>query len=356
MPQHQSGEYQVYIGSYAPETAAGIYQFALRRESGELQRKRELTGVENPSFLEVNPEETRLYAVSETGQGKVVGIAIEPSDGLRILDGQPTLGGAPCHLRLCGDDRLLVVANYNGGNIVLYPIEADGGIGPLACEIKHTGSSVNPERQERPHPHSVFPDPSGHFVLVPDLGTDQIMVYRLDRAARKLSLHREVAARSGSGPRHLAFHPAGDALYVIHELDSTVTSYTYDAASGELKEQDTCSTLPADYNGWNGCAEIKVSPCGRYLYASNRGHDSIAVFAIAEDRVLLTATQHVSSGGKTPRNFALTPDGAYLIAANQDSDTIVTFAVDPDTGKLTETARETGVPKPVCIRVAAQEK
>jgi 6-phosphogluconolactonase len=233
--------------------------------------------------------------------------------------------------------------------IGLFGITEDGKIGDKLDVQQHEGSSLHPERQVRPHPHSSFFSPDGRFILVPDLGLDRIITYSVDEAEGKLVRHSEGVLHPGAGPRHLAFHPNGKHVYVINEVDSTITSFAFDAEKGQLTFSETVSTLPADFSGENSCAEITVSADGKFVYGSNRGHDSIVVFAVDEQSGLLTLVQHVSVQGGHPRHFALTPNGRYLIAANRDTNNIATFRIDQESGKLQFTGNNVTVSKPVCV-------
>jgi 6-phosphogluconolactonase len=362
--QMSNQKYFVYIGTYARSEENGIYVCSFDVESGELTLERSYAGIENPSFLALNSQKQRLYAglrhylyaVGETetflGEkgGSVAAFAIQPETGeLTRLNSQPTCGGSPCYVSLDRTGNCLLVANYSGGNINLFPLQANGEIGPMAENIQHAGHGSNPQRQEGPHPHSILVDPSGQYAFVPDLGLDTLFAYQLDASVPSLSLHRETREQDGAGPRHLAFHPSGRYAYLINELNSTITAFTYDVEQGEMRALQTVPTLPEDFTGENTCADIHVSPSGKHLYGSNRGHDSIAVFRIDLESGTLTFVQHVSTGGKTPRNFALAPDGRFLFAANQDSDSIVSYAVEPETGRLSPTGRVLNIPRPVCI-------
>lgn len=233
------------------------------------------------------------------------------------------------------------------------PIGEDGRLGELTDAIQHQGSSVNPQRQEGPHPHSANPDAANRYLFVPDLGLDKIMIYRVDLTHGKLSPNDEPWARvkAGAGPRHFAFHPNGKYGYVINELDSTLTAFAYDDKRGRLTEVETVSTLPENYKGRNHCADVHVSPSGKFIYGSNRGHDSIVIFAINERTGRLTYVGHEPTQGKTPRNFAIDPTGTFLLVANQDSDTIVTFRIDRLTGKLSPTGNVISAPTPVCLKM-----
>jgi 6-phosphogluconolactonase len=272
---------------------------------------------------------------------------------LSWLNQQPTLGGAPCFVSLDHSGSCLLVANYFGGNINLFPLQANGEIAEMAENIQRSGKGVgiNPARQDVPHPHSIQVDPGGQpYAFVPDLGLDTLFVYRVDAHAHRLTPYREIKTEPGAGPRHLAFHPTGKYFYVINELSSTITAFAYVAEQANLSPLQTVSTLPADFQGENTSADIHISASGEYLYGSNRGHDSIVVFRIQPDTGRLTFVQHVSTEGKTPRNFALAPDGRYLLAANQDSHSIITYAVDQETGRLTPTGNNLEVSSPVCLQ------
>jgi 6-phosphogluconolactonase len=247
--------------------------------------------------------------------------------------------------------KWLVAANYGGGSVSAFPIKSDGSLGEATGFVQHAGASVNQQRQKEPHAHSVNFSPDNRFVLVSDLGLDQVMIYRLDPVKGTLSANNPAFAKvkSGAGPRHFAFHPNKRFGYVINEIDSTVTAFSYQPSNGTLEEVQTISTLPKDYTGKSYTAEIEVHPNGRFLYGSNRGHDSIAVFSIDPRKGNLTTLEQTSTQGKTPRNFAIDPSGSYLFAANQGSDNIVMFKIDQKTGKLTPTGAVLEVPSPVCV-------
>ena len=313
----------------------------------------------NPSFLALHPNGRFLYAVNEgleTGDqpgGAVSAFARDPESGnLTYLNRELSHGTDPCHLTVDLGGRCVLAANYSSGSVAVLPIGADGRVGPATYVDQHSGSSVH-QRQQGPHAHAIPLDPTGRFALCPDLGMDQLFVYRLDAAAGTLSPNDPPGARlaPGSGPRHLDFHPSKPWVYVINELGSTVTTFAWDGERGTLGEIQTVSTLPETYMGRSTCADIHVAPSGRFVNGSNRGHDSIAAFAIDEATGALTPLGHTPTGGRTPRNFAIDPTGTYLFAANQDTDTIVTFRLDAATGQLTPTGQVTNVPSPVCLKL-----
>lgn len=349
----------VYIGTYTrPGGAEGIYLYRQDPETGTLTRL-SVTPDVNPSFLALDPTKRFLFAVDETKeyQGEESGSAssyrIDPTTGaLTFLSRQATHGGDPCHLCTDPTGRWLIVANHEHGNVAVLPIDADGNLQPTSDLRQHEGSGPGPT-QRGPHAHFVTLDPTKRLVLVNDKGIDKVMIYRLIDG--KLVPHDPPFARlhPGAAPRHLAFHPNGRFAYVNGEADLTVTAFAYDAERGALTELHYLSTLPEGASRERGStAQILVDPSGRFLYVSNRGHDSLALFAIDPATGRLTAIGHQPTGGRTPRNFAIDPTGTYLYAANQDSDNIVHFRINPETGQLTPTGGVTAVGAPVCIRFA----
>ena len=280
--------------------------------------------------------------------------AVDPANGsLTFLNQKPTHGTDPCHLIVDPEGKHVFVANFMSGSVCVLPILEDGSLGGATDFIQHQGASVDPVRQAGPHAHAVTLDVAGRFLFVPDLGLDKLVVYEYDAAAGKLSSRPDLWATlpPGAGPRQVAFHPKGQLAYLINELNSTITAYRYNDATGALTEVETVPTLPADFTAASTCAEVQVSPSGRFLYGSNRGHDSIVVYAIDEQDGTLALVGHTSTGGHIPRNFAISPDGQFLIAANQDSNNLVTFKIDPVSGQLTPTGYAIEVPTPVCVRV-----
>jgi 6-phosphogluconolactonase len=272
---------------------------------------------------------------------------------LTFLNKKPTGGTDPCHLIVDKTNRYVLLANFMSGSICVLPIQADGSLGDASEFIQHQGSSIDPDRQQGPHAHAVTLDPSNQYAFVPDLGLDQTLVYRFDADAGKLVPHEPpgVKVKPGAGPRHIVFHPGGRFAYLINELDSTIAVYRYEAAKGLLHDVHTLATLPENFQGASTCADVLVEPSGQFLYGSNRGHDSLAIYRIDQSSGRLDCIGHESTRGKTPRNFAIDPAGKFLLAANQDSDTIVTFRIDPQTGKLHPTGQVTDVPTPVCVKI-----
>ena len=351
----------LYVGTYTEGTRSeGIYLIRMDRGSGQLQRVGSVDAGPNPSFLAIDPNGRVLYAVNELEQyngrptGAVSAFAIERASGaLTRLNEQPSEGGAPCFVSVDRSGRALLVANYAGGSVALLPIEANGALAP-AQVVQHTGTGPNAERQEAPHAHCILPDPSNRFALAADLGADRVFVYRLDLEGKSLR-HVEggdAVMRPGAGPRHVAFHPTLPLVFVANELDSTVATLRFDAGRGALSLVDTRSTIPAGWTGTNYPADIHVAANGRTLYVSNRGHNSIAVFSVAESTGALALEQVVSTEGDWPRNFSLDPTGRWLLVANQRSGSVVVFGRDPDTGRLTPTRppQRLALPSPVCLR------
>jgi 6-phosphogluconolactonase len=354
-----SGELLVYFGTYTRGASKGIYAYRFQPKTGDL-KPIGLVGEEvNPSFVAIHPNHRFLYSVSEVDNyegkksGAVTAFAMDTKTGkLTKLNTVPSHGDGPCYVRVDNTGKTLLVANYGSGSVASYPLQADGKIGPAGSAIQHTGSSADKDRQSGPHAHSINQSPDNRFAVAADLGLDKVFVYRLDPLKATLTPNNppSTSVAPGSGPRHFAFHPSGKYGYVINEMKSTVTAFTYDAAHGLLKEIQTITTLPKDFTGSSSTAEVQVHPSGKFLYGSNRGHDSIAMFAINEKDGTLKALGNVSTQGKTPRNFGIDPSGAYLFAANQDSDSVVVFRIDPKTGNLTPTGKKLDVPFPVCVK------
>jgi 6-phosphogluconolactonase len=347
----------VYVGAYTREPfghGEGISVFQFDPASGEMSHVQTLDGILSPSFLTADPTRRHLYSVNEWDDGAVSAFARDSETGkLTTLNQQPTHGAAPCYVTMDTAGRYLLVANYAGDTVAVLPIAGDGSLEPASCVIRHQGSGVNPDRQERPHPHMIAPTPDGRFVLVTDLGTDQIVTYELEAGTGQLVLNRRgpafAEAEPGAGPRHFAFSPGGDTVYVLNELGSSLTAFDYDSNTGTLSARQTVSSLPSDYSGVNYCAHVVVAPDGRFVYGSNRGHDSIAIWPVDPDTRELGLASHQPSGGNWPRNFALDPTGGWLLAANEKSDTIVTFRRDAETGMLTPTGQVTKTASPVAI-------
>ncbi len=357
-------EYLVYFGTYTDKGSKGIYACRFRPSTGKLTPVELVAETVSPSFLAADPAQRFLFAANEIGDyqgaksGSVSAFAIDRHTGkLRTLNTVASRGADPCHLTVDKTGSHVLVANYTGGSVAVLPFGADGMLGQASDFVQHLGSSVNPERQHEPHAHDIVLTPDNRFAVVADLGLDKLLVYRYDPEKGKLSANDPPFGhlKPGSGPRHIALHPNGRWAYVISELANTVTAFDWDGDKGSFHELQTISTLPKDFKGENSTAEIAVDPKGRYLYGSNRGHDSIAVYAIDPAKGLLTLIEDVPTLGKEPRNFALDPTGAYLFAANQNSNTVVVFRVNPKNGRLTPTGGKIEVMSPVCVTfVAAQ--
>jgi 6-phosphogluconolactonase len=328
-------------------TAKGISLYELDPANGALTFVKTTVGIPNPAFLATDAGARWLFTVNELDDGLVSAFARDPETGkLRFLNRQSSLGVWPCHLSVDPTGRFVMTANYGNGTVTVHPIGVDGRLGPASCVIQHEGSSAH-ERQDGPHAHMILASPDGRFVLAADLGIDKLMVYTLSDEG-VLAPHGEIACAPGSGPRQFAFSGDGRTLFVLNEIASSLTAYDYDAAAGSATPRQTISSLPAGFTGENTCAQLLLSPDGRFAYASNRGHDSIAIWAIDAGGAL-SLVGHESTQGKTPRNFALDPSGTWLLAANQDSDTIVTFRRDAERGTLTPTGQVTASVNPVAI-------
>jgi 6-phosphogluconolactonase len=356
-PAAPAADYFMYAGTYTNQQGKGIYAWRFHPQTGQLLPAGLVAETSSPSFLAVHPTRRFLYAVNELssyqGQqsGSVSAFAIDRVSGkLTLLNTVSSRGDGPCHLALDHTGKCLLVANYGGGSVAAFPVGDDGRLGEAAAFFQHAGVVALAERQGGPHAHGILVSPNNRFALVADLGLDEVLVYRLDASRASLAPNHPPFAKvgAGAGPRHLAFHPNGRLVYAINEIQSTVTAFSYRAAAGTLQQLRTVSTLPQDFRGQNITAEIVVHPSGKFLYGSNRGHDSIAVFAIQPSGTL-DPVQHVSTQGKTPRNFAIDPTGAYLFAANQNSDSIVLFRIDSATGHLSPAGVVLDTPSPVCI-------
>jgi 6-phosphogluconolactonase len=354
--------YLVYVGTYTGPNSKGIYSYRFDAKNGRLVPLGLAAHLPNPSFLATDPHHRFLYVVTEMGNepnatdykvdGAVSSYSIDPKTGaLKFLNKVSSRGGGTCHLVIDKTGKMLIVANYGSGSVASFAINPDGSIGASTAFDKHSGSSVNPARQTGPHAHAVVLSPDNRFLFVPDLGTDQIKIYRIDPAKSTFVANDPAFAsvKPGLGPRHFAFGAGAKFAYAICEMGSSVVAFSYNHSTGALTPIQTISTLPSDFHGEDNSAEIEVDQSGRFLYASNRGSDTITVFAIDPEKGTLTKIQVESVQGKTPRNFAIDPTGKYLIAADQDSDRMVVFAIDQKTGRLTPTGEVVDVPAPVSI-------
>jgi 6-phosphogluconolactonase len=345
---------RVYVGTYTDAGSRGIYRFDLDLATGTPTAPVLAAETRSPSFVALHPNRRFLYAVGEAGGagGTVSAFAVEAGGDLKLLNSQPSGGGGPCHLILDPAGRNVLVANYGGGSVAVLPVGPDGQLSAPSSVRQHQGSGPNTRRQEKPHAHGVVLDAAARFAFVPDLGADRIFIYKFDSGRGMLEPNEPPAAvlDPGAGPRHIAFHPSGRFLYSINELLSTVTAFKYDAQKGALEPVQTISTLPQAFEG-NSTAEVQVSRDGRFLYGSNRGHDSLAVFSIDGATGRLNAKGHVSSGGKAPRHFAIDPTGPWILAAHQGSDSIVVFKLDAATGMPAPNGKTVTVSKPVCVEM-----
>lgn len=340
-----------YVGTYTGSGSNGVYLYKFNTKSGQFSPTGFCAESKNASFLTIDSQRKYLYSVGESNDGEVVSFRIdEATKELTRINSQTSQGRHPCHLSVNREGTFLFAVNYSGGSVCLYPILEDGSLDEMSDFIQHEGHGPRSDRQESPHPHSINIDPTNQWIIVPDLGLDTLFVYRLDADKGKLVEHRQVKLHPAAGPRHLTFHPTAAYVYVINELDSTITTFSYDASLGELNALQTISTLPENYAGDSTCADIHTSPCGSFLYGSNRGDDSLAVYRIDSSTGLLTLIEIVPTGGQTPRNFTVSPDGKFLMAANQDSDNIVIFNIDQATGRLHNMNLTVAISKPVCIK------
>ncbi|MBG8554078.1 lactonase family protein [Hymenobacter guriensis] len=351
--------YLVYVGTYAAADADSLFLYRLNPETGALTRVGASKAGPNPTYLTLDPQQRLLYTANETEEyngmksGSVRAFAVDrKTGGLTLLNEQSSFGPGPCYVSLDHTRRVALVANYGGGSVCALPVQANGQLGAPSATQQHTGSGPH-KNQNVPHAHCFLPDPANRFALAVDLGIDQVVAYPLEPGTGKFLNTPTTAFTTapGAGPRHLIFHPNKRWAYLINELNSTVTALSYDASQGKFSELHTLPTLPADFTAWNACADIHVSPNGRFLYASNRGHNSIVVYAIDPGSGKLTWVQHADTQGKIPRNFALDPSGRVALVANQQTNNIVTYRIDAQTGQLTPTGVSVEVSAPVCLQV-----
>ncbi len=344
----------VYFGTYTrSDSSKGIYRSTLDLGTGELSEPILAAETRNPSFLEIHPNGKFLYAVSESGgAGSVSAYAIRDDGNLKFLNRQPSGGSGPCHVSIDHAGKNVLVANYGSGSASVIPVEPDGRLAEPSGFVQHTGSGPNSRRQKGPHAHSINVSPDDRFAFVADLGTDKVMIYKLDVEKGTITVNNPAFAKlkPGAGPRHFSFAPNGKYAYVINELHCTITAFDYNPKSGALTEIQTIPTLPDGFDGSNTCAEVRVHPNGRFLYGSNRGHDSIAVYRINRCKGTLRLIEHETAGIKTPRNFNIDPTGKFCLVANQGSDSVVVFSINRKTGVLEPTGHKITVGKPVCVR------
>jgi 6-phosphogluconolactonase len=357
-PKTAPPEWLVYVGTYTkPQKSKGIYAYRFQPAGGKLTPLGLAADTPSPSFLAVHPNQHFLYAANEVNNGTVSAFAIDTATGkLKLLNTVSSKGSGPCHVAVDRSGKFLFAANYLTGTVAAFPIGDDGSLGEASAFVQHTGSSVNAQRQQGPHAHSVILPPDNRFVFVADLGIDQVLGYRFDPSRGGMLTEEPQITKiaPGSGPRHVAFRPDGRFLYVLGEMSAAVTAFRYDASKGTTEEIQTISALPADYNGGKGSAEIAVHRSGAYLYASNRaGSDTIAVFRIDPTSGKLATAGFVSTRGKTPRAFAIDPTGNWMFAANQDSDNMFLFRIDPKTGALNPAGDAIEVFSPVSVVFAA---
>jgi 6-phosphogluconolactonase len=350
--------YLVYVGTYTGPQSKGIYAYRFHSDAGTLEPVDLAAELERPSFLAFHPNGKYLYAASELWNSTVSAFTIDPKSGmLTLLNTVAAKGSSACHLVVDRTGKSLVVANYGNGSVAAFRVGGDGRLSESTMQVQHSGSGPDQARQRGPHAHAVVLSPDNRFVVVPDLGVDKIFVYRLDPAEATLTAHDPpfTTTPPGSGPRHFVFHPNGRLGYSVNEMKSSVTSFVYDRVKGQLSGRETVTNLPADFQGTDNSAEIEVDADGKFLYASNRGHDSITIFKIDPRLGGLTTVDRVSTQGKTPRNFKIDPTGRYLLAANQDSNSIVVFRRDAGSGKLSPTGQAVSVGSPVCIDFLATD-
>lgn len=344
----------LYIGTYTEAPlgdAKGIYSFEFDKKTGELTPLEIVTDqVKNPSFLAANPSQRNLYAVCELDDGQIQAFDRDPATGtLTYRNQQSTHGGAPCYISIVASGHYALVANYQSGTVAALPTSADGALAPASSVIQHEGKGQNPDRQDGPHAHMIASSPDRRFVLSADLGTNQILVSLFDEGTGKLIPHSEVDAQPGAGPRHFAFAPGEGTLYCTNELASTVDVYTWDHDQGELTRRQTVRSIPDGFHDTNYPAHVVVSPNGRFVYASNRGHNSIAIFPVDQETGDLQTPTFVSTQGDWPRGFNLDPTGQWLVAANERSGNVVVFQRDAATGELTPTGAKLDIPAPVSV-------
>jgi len=359
-------KYLFYVGTYTEEgsKSKGIYAYRYDAATSEITPLGLAAETTNPSFVALHPNGRFLYAVNEVGNykgpnsGGVSAFSIDHATGkLTFLNEVASRGADPCYIIVDKTGKYVLVANYTGGSIAVFPVLADGKLGEASAFVQHTGKGTNPARQEGPHAHSIDLSPDNRFAMVDDLGLDELLVYKFDSAKGSLTPNDPPFTKieAGSGPRHFALRPDGKFAYVISEMGHTVTALSNDAANGKLQVLQTVPTLPKDFTGRNDDAEIQVHPSGKSLYASNRGEDTIVVYAIDGAKGTLTQVASVPTGGKEPRSFELDPTGTLLFAENQNSNTIVVFKIDEKTGLLTPTGKVLEVASPVCLKFGVAE-
>lgn len=357
----QAERYRVFVGTYTggDSISKGVYSCEFDAETGKLSEPVLAAELINPSFLAIHPSGKYLYAVNEVsegpgrGNGAVTALTINADGTLTKINHQASEGGAPCHCNVDSTGTNLLIANYGGGNVAVYPISEDGSLKPVSCNIQHEGSSVDKSRQEAPHAHSINVSSDNKFAYAADLGLDKIMIYKLDAEAHTLSPANQPAAlvTPGGGPRHFSIHPSGKFAYTNNEMTMVVTGFSRNPEDGSLRAIQEISTIPAGFNGRKSTAECLVHPSGKFLYVSNRGHETITAYTIDQETGLLTYVENEPTGGKEPRNFFIDPSGKWLLAENQNSDTVYVFSIDQQTGALKPTGDFVTVGRPVCIRM-----
>lgn len=355
--RQQARAYLLYTGTYTSGKSEGIYIHQLNPETGKLTPVSVAKSI-NPSFLAFDPQRKYLFAVNEIkdfeGQntGAVSAFSVNQQTGaLTFLNQQSSQGASPCYIITDQTGKFALIANYTGGNVAVLPIQPDGKLGAVTQSMQHEGSSVNANRQKEPHAHCIVLDSSGKYAFAADLGIDKVQVYQFNQGKLSAAQPPFVPTKPGAGPRHFTFHPNGNYAYVINELNATLTAYSYEKKTGNLRELQTVPMLPEDFSGESSCADVHITPDGKFIYGSNRGHDSIAGFTIDRRTGKLTYIAHTPTQGKTPRNFTIDPTGKLLLVANQQSDNVVSFRIDSRTGKLTPTGIVTEIPNPVCLQI-----
>jgi 6-phosphogluconolactonase len=360
-PAETRGKYIFYVGTYTEDgsKSKGIYAYRFDADTAHITPLGLAAETTNPSFVALHPNGRFLYAVNEVGNykgpnsGGVSAFSIDRATGkLTFLNEVPSRGADPCYITVEKTGKYVLVANYTGGSLAVFPVLEDGKLGEASVFVQHTGHGTNPERQEKAHAHSIDLSPDNRFAMVDDLGLDELLVYKFDTANGSLTPNNPpfVKLDPGAGPRHFALSPTGKFAYVISEMHSTVTAFSNDEKTGTLKALQTISALPKDFTGKNDDAEIEIHPSGKFLYASNRGSDTITVFAIDPNKGMLTPVEYTPTQGKTPRSFQIDPTGKFLFAENQKSDNLVVFRIDTNTGHLTPTGQVLDVASPVCVK------